>query len=267
MAKIKMKRFRLNEISTVDTPAQRDAVVTIMKRRDSELEDFNKWMGGGAREVSVNDDDSVTLELRGEQRTFFRPEADPEPTTVKHLVGDLGWTPESEALVRKILAGQTRELDAIVAERAGETVSKGKDKPMKKREAPDPNELRKTAARPRRESQDDAFARRVVPTGRTMDHRLAARMSKSLTPSQALRKARLENPDQYARFQHQPRFPHIATAEEDKQHEQLAKRQQAARDFKKTVSEIKSRDRCTGSEAMRTARKEDPEGFAAYQAS
>ncbi len=72
------------ELARVGTLAQPDARVTLMKRHDDdaavyeEIEDYNKWMGSGASEISFNDDESITLMLRGERRTFFRPDTDPE---------------------------------------------------------------------------------------------------------------------------------------------------------------------------------------------
>jgi len=66
----RMTRFRIDEISQVDEPAQEGARAVLTKGA-TELDVFNKWMGDGARRVSSDEDEAITLELNGERRTFF----------------------------------------------------------------------------------------------------------------------------------------------------------------------------------------------------
>jgi hypothetical protein len=84
-----MRRFGLNEISTVDEPAQAGARVTLMKSASKELVLFNQWMAKGAKEVAFNKgDESVTLELNGERRTFFKPTAKADGPARYHIPDD-----------------------------------------------------------------------------------------------------------------------------------------------------------------------------------
>lgn len=111
-----MRRFQIGEISTVDVPAQAGARVALMKSASKELVLFNQWMAKGAKEVAFNKgDESVTLELNGERRTFFKPTAKADGPARYHIPDDALESIEAKLAEAWEKAGSPADLEPMLA--------------------------------------------------------------------------------------------------------------------------------------------------------
>jgi hypothetical protein len=233
-----MHRFRLDEVSSVDVPAQEHARMTLFKRHTpddadaKEIMAFKDWLAKGASRLATEDPSKVTLLLDGEERTFFAKRDDDEDddeiekATDEDDDGDAKpdlWTPENIAMLEHWM---------------------GKVKAT--------------------EQETDTMTIKVTKRPEDFTRKAAEIMKRDgCTQTEAFTTARQEAPEAYAIYKHQPNFAGVDEALAKRARENDMAR--GAR-FMTKVHEISKRDGVKHTVAMTTARLEHPDAYAAWQA-